>query len=33
MISEDTRTLIRAIKRALKFFISLLNKIEKGEEV
>lgn len=32
-MSPDTKTLVRIIKRAVKFFISLLDKWERGEEV
>jgi len=33
MTEIDIRQLIRAIKRGLKFFISLLEKLERGEEI
>jgi len=32
-ITEDTRLIIRVLKRAAKFFISLLEKLERGEKV
>jgi len=32
-MSEDTKKLIKALKRGLKFIISLLEKLEKGEEI
>jgi len=32
-MTEDTRKLIKVLKRGLKFIISLLEKIERGEEV
>ena len=33
MISEDTKKLIKVIKRGLKFLLSLLEKLERGEEI
>ena len=32
-MQPDTRTLVHIIKRAVRFFISLLEKWEKGEKV
>jgi len=32
-MTDDTKKLIKVIKRGLKFIISLLEKLEKGEEV
>ena len=33
MSDKDTKKLLKALKRGLKFIVSLLEKIERGEDV